>query len=111
MTSEQLARFEEMGEEAVRLHVNNAGFNTTNQRLAIKWLTGKAQELERRRDSSQAEMAATASRAATTAERAAAAAELQARTAKDALITAVVATIIVAIALIVSILGSLHFLG
>jgi hypothetical protein len=53
--SEQLARFEEMGEEAVRIHVHTFSFNTAHQRLAIKWLAQKDQELERRRDASQAE--------------------------------------------------------
>jgi uncharacterized membrane protein len=52
---EQLARFEEMGEEAVRIHVHTFSFNTAHQRLAIKWLAQKDQELERRRDASQAE--------------------------------------------------------
>jgi hypothetical protein len=53
--SEQLARFEEMGEDAVRIHVHTFSFNTAHQRLAIKWLAQKDQELERRRDASQAE--------------------------------------------------------
>jgi hypothetical protein len=52
---EQFARFEEMGEEAVRILAYTAGFATTNQRLAIKWLAQKDQESERRRDASQAE--------------------------------------------------------
>jgi hypothetical protein len=39
--SEQLARFEEMGEEAVRIHAITAGFATANQRLAIKWFRRK----------------------------------------------------------------------
>jgi hypothetical protein len=41
--SEQLARFEEMGEDAVRLLVLTPGFSATNQKLAIKWLQAKAQ--------------------------------------------------------------------
>ena len=50
--SEQLARFEEMGEETVRLHVQTFGFAITNHRLAIKWLAQKDQESERRREAS-----------------------------------------------------------
>ena len=48
--SEQLARFEEMGEEAVRIHALTAGFATANQRLAIKWLQEKAHESKRRNE-------------------------------------------------------------
>jgi hypothetical protein len=36
--SEQLARFEEMGEETVRLYVQTFGFAILSRRLAIKWL-------------------------------------------------------------------------
>ena len=53
--SEQLARFEEMGEDAVRILAYTQRFTTKNQRLAIKWLAQKYQELERRREASQTE--------------------------------------------------------
>jgi hypothetical protein len=92
--SEQLARFEEMGEEAVRLHVLTPGFNVTNQRLAIKWLEGKAQESKRRNESAQAEQSRTA------------------RIAKNAAIVAAIAAMITIplaiIANIISILAWMH---
>ena len=53
--NEQLARFEEMGEDAVRILVHTKRFITSNERLAIKWLAQKDQESERRREASQAE--------------------------------------------------------
>jgi hypothetical protein len=109
--NEQLRQnFEKIGEDAVRLHINNGGYNIHVQTIAIEWLAQKEAESKRLQFASQAEMAETASRAAAAAERAAAAAETQARTAKNALITAIVATVIAAIALIVSIMGVLHFL-
>ena len=58
--SEQFARFEEMGEEAVRIHALTAGLATTNQRLAIKWLQEKAQESKRRSESAHLEQNRTA---------------------------------------------------
>ena len=48
--SEQLARFEEMGEEAVRIIAHTGGFSTANQRLAIKWLQEKSHESNRRNE-------------------------------------------------------------
>jgi hypothetical protein len=53
--NEQLTRFEEMGEDAVRILAYTKRFTTTNQRLAIKWLAQKDQESERRREASKAE--------------------------------------------------------
>jgi hypothetical protein len=58
--SEQSARFEEMGEEAVRIHALTAGFSTTNQRLAIKWLAQKDQESKRRNEAAHLEQNRTA---------------------------------------------------
>jgi|HubBroStandDraft_6_1064221.scaffolds.fasta_scaffold1949551_1 hypothetical protein len=53
--SKQLADFERMGEAAVRTDINNDCFPHSVRALAIKWLAQKDQELERRRDTSQAE--------------------------------------------------------
>jgi hypothetical protein len=108
---EWLNRFDEFGEFYVRHHVNTNGFSLPIHQAAIKWLAQREAEAARLTESSQADMAAAASRAATAAERAASAAEAQARTARHALITAIAATVIAAIALIVSILGVLHLLG
>lgn len=75
--SEQRERFEQMGEEAVRLRVlTPTGFNTTNQRFAIKWLEKKFEESKRRSEAAQAEQNRTA------------------RTAKTAAIVAAIASII-----------------
>ena len=109
--SEIRAQLAKHGAAQVRTLMQTGGWPTHLNLIALEWLKEKDQEVERLTTSSQAEMAATASRAATAAERAAAAAEAQARTAKHALITAIAATIIAAIALIVSILGVLHLLG
>jgi hypothetical protein len=92
---EQFARFEEMGEEAVRILAYTAGFATTNQRLAIKWLAQKDQESERRRDASQAEqidLARSANDAAWEA----------ARAAKTANTIAIIAVVIAIVAIIMS---------
>jgi hypothetical protein len=107
--ADNFSRFETMGIDMVRDFAPQ--WLGGMQHDAYKWLRSRDEELRLANDSSQAEMAAAASRAATAAERAATAAEAQARTARQALITAIAATIIAAIALIVSILGVLHFLG
>ena len=44
--NEQLARFEEMGEDAVRILAYTQRFTTKNQRLAIKWLAQKYPEYQ-----------------------------------------------------------------
>jgi hypothetical protein len=59
-TNEQLARFEQMGEEAVRLNLIIGSFNSSNRIVAVKWLAEKVQESERRRAFSQAERMDTA---------------------------------------------------
>jgi hypothetical protein len=66
--SEQRERFEQIGEEAVRLRVlSPTGFNTTNQRFAFKWLEEKSQESKRRSESAQEEQNRTARTAKTAA--------------------------------------------
>ncbi len=103
--SEQLARFEEMGEEAVSILAHTAGFTTTNQRLAIKWLAQKDQESERRRESSQAEQIEIARSAKDAAWVAARAAERAATAAEKANIRAIIALIIATISIITTITG------
>jgi Protein of unknown function (DUF742) len=91
--TEQIARFEEMGEEAVRLLVLTPGFNATNQKLAIKWLQGKAQESKRRNEAAQAEQNRTA------------------RTAKTAaIVAAIAATITIPLAIISIVISALAWL-
>jgi hypothetical protein len=103
--SEQLARFEEMGEAAVSLIVRTSGFATTNQRLAIKWLAQKDQESERRREASQAEQIDIARSAKDAAWAAARAAERAAKAAEKANIRATIALIIAAISIAVTLIG------
>jgi hypothetical protein len=88
--SEQIARFEEMGEEAVRLRVLTPGFNVANQKLAIDWLEKKAQESRRRNEAAQAEQNRTA------------------RIAKNAaIVAAIAATIAVPLAIISIVISTL----
>jgi hypothetical protein len=103
--NEQFARFDEMGEEAVRIHVHTFSFNTAHQRLAIKWLAKKDQELERRRDASQAEQIEIARSAKDAAWAAAMAAERAATAAEKANIRAIIALIIATISIIATVAG------
>jgi hypothetical protein len=64
---ELIARFEEMGEESVRLHVITPGFTAENQKLAIKWLQRKFEESSRRNSDAQEEQSRTARTAKTAA--------------------------------------------
>ena len=93
--NEQLARFEEMGEDAVRILAYTQRFTTPNQRLAIKWLAQKYQELERRREASQAEQIAIARSAKDAAWEAA-------RAAKKANTIAIIAVTMAIVAIIIS---------
>jgi hypothetical protein len=111
LRSDIRAQMENKGSAQVRTLMQAGIWPAQHMHIALEWLKEKDQEAERLTTASNAEMAATASRAASAAERAVAAAEEQARTAKHALITAVVATAIAAIALMVSIMGAVHFLG
>jgi hypothetical protein len=91
--SEQLARFEEMGEEAVRIHAITAGFATANQRLAIKWLQEKAHESNRRSESAHLEQNRTA------------------RIAKNAaIVAAIAATITIPLAIISIVISTLAWI-
>ena len=90
--SEQFARFEEMGEEAVRIHALTDGFGTTNQRLAIKWLAQKDQESKRRNEAAHLEQNRTA------------------RIAKNAAIAATIAATIAVSLAIISIVISIRAL-
>jgi hypothetical protein len=93
--NEQLARFEEMGEDAVRILVHTRRFTTPNQRLAIKWLAQKDQESERRREASKAEQLDIARSAKDAAWEAA-------RAANKANIIAAIAVVMAIIAIIIS---------
>jgi hypothetical protein len=118
------SQYEQMGTNQVRSLLESGSVTHDNRRFTIDWLAEKDREAEELRESSQVEIAATASRAAVAAERAASAAEEQARAAAEqaraaeraaaaaeaqawiarhALITAIAAAAIAAIALIVSI--------
>jgi len=92
--SEQLARFEEMGEVAVSLYLLTAKFTITTQILAIKWLSQRDQESKRRKESAHLEQNRTA------------------RTAKTAaIVAAIAATITIPLAIIsivISILAWIH---
>ena len=91
--SEQLARFEEMGEETVRLHVQTFGFAITNHRLAIKWLAQKDQESKRRNEAAHLEQ------------------NLTARTAKNgAIVAAIAATITIPLAIIAIVISTLAWI-
>ena len=101
--NEQLiANFERIGEAAVRLHVNNGGYNSHVQTIAIEWL--EMQKSERLKHSSKAEQIEIARSAkdaawaaAKAAERAATAAEKANRRATIALIIAVISIAVAAI--------------
>jgi len=91
--SEQLARFEEMGEEAVRIHVLTFGFNNAHKRLAIKWLQEKAHESRRRSESAHLEQNRTA------------------RIAKNAaIVAAIAATITIPLAIISIVISTLAWI-
>jgi hypothetical protein len=96
--NEQLARFEEMGEDAVRILAYTKRFTTPNQRLAIKWLAQKDQESERRKEASQAEQIAIARSAKDAAWEAARAANKANTIAATAVAMAIIAIIISAFA-------------
>jgi Protein of unknown function (DUF742) len=91
--TEQLARFEEMGETAVSLLAHTGGFTTTDQRLAIKWLQEKAQESKRRSESAHLEQNRTA------------------RIAKNAaIVAAIAATITIPLAIISIVISTLAWI-
>jgi homoserine kinase len=91
--SEQLARFEEMGEKSVYIHVLTTGFATAHQRLAIKWLQEKAHESKRRSESAHLEQYRTA------------------RTAKNAaIVAAIAATIAVPLAIISIVISTIAWI-
>jgi hypothetical protein len=90
--SYQFARFEEMGEEAVRILALTGGFATANQRLAIKWLQEKDHESKRRSEAAHLEQNRTA------------------RTAKNAAIVAAIAATIAVPLAIISIVISIRSL-
>jgi len=106
---DQIARFEKMGEDEVRLLLDNKRLHSENARQAIKWLATKNQESTFRRETSQAEAnsiardaKAAAERAAAATERASLAAERQARAAESANKRATIALIIAVMSIIVS---------
>jgi len=110
LKSEAYARFEEMGEEHVRLRLGDANMTPMQRMMMEEWLGGRAKEARKRQEAAQAEGAAiaartaeAASRAAAAADRAASAAESQALTAKRALLIAIISAIIATIALVISI--------
>src|SRR5580704_10378391 len=90
--SEQLARFEEMGEKSVYIHVLTTGFATAHQRLAIKWLQEKDHESKRRSEAAHLEQNRTA------------------RIAKNAAIVAAIAATIAVPLAIISIIISIRAL-
>jgi hypothetical protein len=94
--SAQIATFEKMGEAAVRLHVNNAGFSQTIHRLAINWLAQKDQESARLIEASQAEQTEIARSSKDAAWAAARAAERAATAAEKANTRAIIALAIAA---------------
>jgi hypothetical protein len=102
---EQLTRFEEMGEDAVRILAYTQRFTTKNQRLAIKWLAQKDQESERRREASQAEQINIARSAKDAAWAASSVAERAAAAAEKANIRATTALVIAAISIAATIIG------
>jgi hypothetical protein len=97
--TEQLAHFERMGEDTVRMHIP-AGFSHSVQALAIKWLAQKDHESELRREASQAEQINIARSAKDAAWEAA-------RAAKRANIIATAALAAAAISIIISVISIL----
>jgi hypothetical protein len=91
---DQINRFDQMGEQKVRLLLENKKLNRAVTLLAIGWLAPKDQELVRLRDSSQAEQAETARSAKDAAWAAARAAQRANAIATIALIIAAISVII-----------------
>jgi hypothetical protein len=103
--SKLLDHFERMGQDAVRMHISNAGFNHSVQPLAIKWLAERDQESERLREVSQAEQIDIARSAKDAAWAAARAAERAASAAEKANKRATIALIIAIISIAVTVFG------
>ena len=95
---EQFRRFEEMGDQNVRLLLETKQLNRTVTLLAVEWLAPKDQELVRLREASQAEQAETARSAKD-------AAWAAAREAHQANTRATIALIIATISAIAAIVG------
>ena len=112
------ARFEELGEQQVRLLLSTSGLPQSSQLPAINWLTKKDQEAKLLREASHSEQieiarlaSSAAERAAVAAERASVAAERQAVAAERANTRATIALIIAIISITATVIGMIvvHF--
>ena len=108
MRKDTFARFEEMGEEQVRLKLPTWDATGIMRSFAAEWLGQRNQSARLREEVSQTEMASAAARAADAADRAATAAESQAQSARKAYTMAIIANAIAILALIIGSIGLLH---